>query len=150
VLQFKNFQFTYLDKHIKVDSSKYGELLDELKNIKDKWANDIQSINLERTALRKLNDEHVNQNNDLNTALIGLKERLDDDKKKRNSLSSTNQVYLTTLEEAYELLAEYKSKYGDIKEDRTLENITNKVSGPIMSITDIVNIISKQYEVYKT
>ena len=150
MLQFKNFQFTYLDKHIKVDSSKYGELLDELKNIKDKWANDIQSINLERTALRKLNDEHVNQNNDLNTALIGLKERLDDDKKKRNSLSSTNQVYLTTLEEAYELLAEYKSKYGDIKEDRTLENITNKVSGPIMSITDIVNIISKQYEVYKT
>ena len=150
MLQFKNFQFTYVDKHIKVDSSKYGELLDELKNIKDKWANDIQSINLERTALRKLNDEHVNQNNDLNTALIGLKERLDDDKKKRNSLSSTNQVYLTTLEEAYELLAEYKSKYGDIKEDRTLENITNKVSGPIMSITDIVNIISKQYEVYKT
>ncbi|MGV6830517.1 MAG: hypothetical protein ACWA5P_03015, partial [bacterium] len=36
VLQFKNFQFTYVDKRTKVDSAEYGKLLDELKNIKDK------------------------------------------------------------------------------------------------------------------
>jgi hypothetical protein len=150
VLQFKNFQFTYIDKLIKVDSSKYGELLDELKTIKDKWANDIQSINLERTDLRKLNDEYINQNNDINTELSRLKERVPNYKNKINNLSLTNDVYLTTLEEASELLAEYKSKHGDIKKDRTLENITNKVSGPIMSIEQIVDIINKQHEVYKT
>jgi topoisomerase IA-like protein len=105
---------------------------------------------LERTDLRKLNDEYINQNNDINTELSRLKERVPNYKNKINNLSLTNDVYLTTLEEASELLAEYKSKHGDIKKDRTLENITNKVSGPIMSIEQIVDIINKQHEVYKT
>jgi hypothetical protein len=150
VLQFKNFQFTYVDKRIKVDSSKYGELLDELKNIKDKWANDIQSINSERTDLRKLNEVNVNENNDLNTELSRLKERFKDYKNKINNLNLTNDVYLTTLEEASELLKEYRLEHGNIKEDRTIGNITNKVPGPTMSTEEIINIINKQYEVYKT
>ena len=150
VLQFKNFQFTYVDKRIKVDSSKYGELLDELKTIRDKWGNDIQSINLERTNLRELNEVHVNENNDLNMDLSGLKESLNDAKSKTNDLRLTNNVYLTTLEEASELLTEYRLKHGNIKEDRTIGNITNKVSGPTMSTEEIIDIINKQYEVYKT
>jgi hypothetical protein len=150
VLQFKNFQFTYVDKRIKVDSSKYGELLDELKNIKDKWTNNIQSINSERTDLRKLNDEYINQNNDLNTDLNRLKESLNDAKNKTNDLRLTNDGYLAALEKASKLLTEYSLKHVVIKEDRTLGNITNKVPGPTMSTKEIINIINKQYEVYKT
>jgi hypothetical protein len=149
VLQFKNFQFTYVDKRTKVDSSEYGKLLDELKNIKDKWANDIQSINLARTDLIKSNDEYINQNNELNSELINLKKESNNDQNDINKLTSTTQLYQSTLTKASELLAEYTSKYGTIKKDRTIGNIANKVHKSI-PIKDIVGIIDKQHDNYKS
>jgi hypothetical protein len=75
VLQFKNFHFTFVDKRTKVDSAEYGKLLDELKNIKDKWANEIQSINMERTDLIKSNDQYKVDNGTLKSELNTLKKQ---------------------------------------------------------------------------
>jgi len=76
ILQFKNFQFTYVDKRTKVDSAEYGRLLGQLKSIKDKWANEIQSINTERTDLIKSNDEYIADNENLNSELNDLKKKI--------------------------------------------------------------------------
>ncbi|TGV02413.1 hypothetical protein [Flavivirga rizhaonensis] len=149
VLQFKNFQFTYVDKRTKVDSAEYGKLLDELKNIKDKWANEIQSINTERTDLIKSNDEYIADNDNLNSELNNLKKQSYDDQKTINEMKSSNQLYQNTLTKASELLADYTSKYGTIKKDRTIANTLNKAhkSKPI---NDIVIIINKQHDNYNS
>lgn len=149
VLQFKNFQFTYVDKRTKVDSAEYGKLLDELKKIKDKWANEIQSINTERTDLIKSNDEYIADNDNLNSELNNLKKQSYDDQKTINEMKSTNQLYQNTLTKASELLADYTVKYGTIKKNRTIANIVNK-SHKSRPINDIVGVINKQYENYNS
>jgi septal ring factor EnvC (AmiA/AmiB activator) len=83
-----------VDKRIKVDSAEYGKLLDELKNIKDKWASEIQSINTERTDLIKSNDEYIADNDNLNGELNNLKKQSYDDQKIINKIKSTNELYL--------------------------------------------------------
>lgn len=149
VLQFKNFQFTYVDKRTKVDSAEYGKLLDELKNIKDKWANEIQSINTERTDLIKSNDEYIADNDNLTSELNNFKKQSYDDQKTINELKSTNQLYQNTLTKAAELLAEFTSRYGTILKDRSIANIANKLPKS-MSTNDIVKTINKQHENYNS
>jgi hypothetical protein len=147
VLQFKNFHFTFVDKRTKVDSAEYGKLLDELKNIKDKWANEIQSINMERTDLIKSNDQYKVDNGTLKSELNTLKKQSYNDEKTINELTLSTQLYERILKKAGQLLADYTSKFGTMKKDRTIANIANKVPKS-MSIKDIVNTIDKQYDNY--
>ena len=147
VLQFKNFHFTFVDKRTKVDSAEYGKLLDELKNIKDKWANEIQSINMERTDLIKSNDQYKVDNGTLKSELNTLKKQSYNDEKTINELTSSTQLYERILKKAGQLLADYTSKFGTMKKDRKIANIANKVPKS-MSIKDIVNTIDKQYDNY--
>jgi len=64
-------------------------------------------------------------------------------------MKSTNQLYQNSLTKASELLADYTSKYGTIKKDRTIANIANK-SHKSMPINDIIKVINKQHDNYNS
>jgi hypothetical protein len=140
VLQFKNFQFTYIDKRIKIDSADYGKLLNELKNIKDKWAEEIQSINTDRANLMKTNGSYKLDNDSLNNDISALRNELRESKDNYNNIESNQILYKQALIKASKLLESYSSQYGATKEDKSLASLVNK-SQKSIQIDDIIKNI---------
>ena len=106
VVQFKNYQFTYIDKRTKIDAADYGKLLDTLKNMTDKWAKEIESINTHRAKLNKSNSQYVNKISELNNEIDYFKESSDKYEKRAQALSSQSDLYREALKKASDLLKE--------------------------------------------
>ncbi|MDB4157953.1 hypothetical protein N9609_00530 [bacterium] len=121
VLQFKNYQFTYIDKRTKVDAAAYGKLLDELKTIKVKWAEEIETINTSRADLASSNNNYISKNN----KLVGEANSLRNDLKRYEQESN---LYGGALKKASELLNRYREDHGPIKRTRKLYKTMNTVT----------------------
>tara|TARA_B110000046_G_scaffold169411_1_gene188513 strand:+ start:1212 stop:1916 length:705 start_codon:yes stop_codon:yes gene_type:complete len=138
VVQFKNFQFTYIDKRTKVDAANYGKLLDQLKNIKDKWAKEIESINKSRADLTSSNNNYISKNN----KLVGEANFLRKDLKEYEQKSQT---YGEALKKASELLDSYKMYNVNIKKNRSLNKTMNTVTRH-KALEEIVMDINKRHD----
>lgn len=149
VLQFKNFQFTYVDKRTKVDAADHGKLLDELRNIKENWAKEIQSINMDRSKLIESNGEYEMVNESLERELKAEKEQLNDHKDSIKESTSYIKSYESALAKASELLEGYSSTHGSIEQDKTIEKIMNAAYKTI-PIDEIVKYIDRLHDNYKS
>ena len=145
VLKFKNYQFTHIDKRTKIDAADYGKLLDELKNIKDKWAKEIESINTSRASLMKSNNNYAVKFGDQNEEIRELKKALDQSEKKLNDLRSYADSYLVTMKRASEILYRYKEDHGTIKRGRAISKTINNLKGN-KSLGEIMLGIDKTYD----
>ena len=159
VLQFKNFQFTYIDKRTKIDAADYGKLLDALKNIEDKWAEEIESINSSRVDLKKSNNEYAIQLKKLNNKVeklegfLNLSEQkisksLGESKNEKDKLRLESESYKAALLKASELLDRYIEDHGTIKKSVPLSAIMNKIQKR-KELNEMIQDIDKAYENFK-
>ena len=145
VVQFRNYQFTNIDKRTKIDAADYGKLLEELKNIKDNWAKEIESINSSRASLMKSNNGYAAKFEQQNDEIHELKKALDQSKNKLNDLRSNSDSYLETMMRAYELLERYIEDHGAIKKSRPLFKTINTLNAK-KSLGEIIQDINKIYD----
>jgi len=148
VVQFKNYQFTHIDKRTKIDATDYGKLLDELKNIKDKWAKEIESINTSRANLSKSNNNYDEENQKLKYEKNELKKALDQSENKLNYLRSNADSYLLTMRKASEILDRYIEDHGTISRGRPLSKIINNLQKS-KSLDEIILGINTIYDDFR-
>ncbi len=145
VLQFQNFQFEYIDKRTKIDSADYGKLLSELKNIKDKWADEIQSINQDRASLMESNSSFKLENDSLIKDNTKLNKDLAKASLELNNRLHTIDSYEIALYKGYELLEKYNSQYGHVKKDRSFGRHRERTKNPFI-IKDIITEIDNLHD----
>jgi len=144
-LQFKNFQFTHIDKRTNIDAASYGELLDELKSIKEKWAKEIETLKLSRESLMKSNSEYINNYNILLKEANELKEGLKRIEPQSEDLLTQSNIYKEALKKASELLDRYKEDHGSVKRPRKLFKNMNKIEKS-KTLEEIILGINKAYD----
>ena len=147
IVQFKNLQFTFIDKRTKVDATSYGKVLDTLKNIEDKWAKEIELINTSRADLTSSNREYILKNNILIDEANKFKEDSDRYEQQSKTLGTISNLYKGALHKASELLDRYREDYGPIKRARKLYKTINKIEKG-KSLEERILDINKAYDGY--
>ena len=144
-LQFKNIQFTHVDKRTKIDAASYGKLLETLKNIEDKWAKEIETLKLSRNSLMKSNSEYINNYNTLFKEANELQENFARSEQHANTLETQSNLYKEALKKASELLDRYIEDHGSIKRARQLYKTVNKIEKS-KTLDEIILGINKAYD----
>ena len=145
VLKFKNFQFTHIDKRTNIDAGSYGELLDELKSIKEKWAKEIETLNTSRADLKSSNNEYILKNKIQNNEMDELQDKIDQYENSTSELNSQSNIYKEALKKASELLDRYIQDHGSIKRPRKLFKNMNKIEKS-KTLEEIILGINKAYD----
>jgi len=145
MLQFKNFQFTHVDKRTKVDAASYGRLLKTLKNIEDKWAKEIETLNKNRADLMKTNNEFITKYNALFESASELQENFARSEQQSKTLETQSNIYKEALKKASELLDRYIEDHGSIKRPRKLFKNMNKIEKS-KTLEEIILGINKAYD----